>query len=378
MNRLFALLLLLAPALGLCVDLEQRDEGAASSLPEEEPKESLVVAISPTAPFVMYEQERSEAERQPRGFNIDLWNALAEQLGSETRWSYHDRVDGVFRAVHFGEADAGLVAFPPGALSLGLQVMVLESQSPLHMIKRAAKKFVAELSAEVFIIPLLIFFGAGNVRWVIDRIGPREQRKFPGNYFFGVGEASWWNLCLLLEWEGTGEKTSLARTYDLLWHLGGIVLLSSFIGLLTATLTLESVNEKVEELDDLQGREVALPNEESFEGVLRPLRLGERHAAESLDEAVQQLIDGEISAIIDSSSAIQAKAREINAAGGVQVRVLPELLNEQRYAVVMLPDHPRQADVDRLLSQIDLPRGLQPSLANELAGKWQVSVGLNR
>ena len=87
----------------------------------DEPAATMRVAISPNAPFVMYDSSLAVESRQPEGFNIDLWQGLAADLGTPTTWQYHAQAAAVFRAVHFREADVGLVAFPPGSLALGLQ-----------------------------------------------------------------------------------------------------------------------------------------------------------------------------------------------------------------------------------------------------------------
>lgn len=343
---------------------------ACHTLSAGEPPAAMRVAITPNAPFVMYDSSMAVESRQPEGFNIDLWQGLAADLGTTTRWQYHAQAAQVFRAVHFKEADVGLVAFPPGSLALGLQAMVLEGQSIFYMVKRAVKKFLSEVSAKVFWIPILVFIGAGNIRWLIDRLEPAERRKFPNHYFIGIFEASWWNLCLLLEWEATGDKNNLARLYDLFWHLGGIILLSSFIGLLTATLTIQSVNEKVSEASDLEGRVVAvLPGAAQ---VAMALKVEEIREISDLEQATQLLVDAEVAAVLGPSVLLQTHVQAVNAEDKIQLRVLPGLIHEQRWAVVMAPDHPRRADVDRLLAQFNLPRGLQPSLASELAAKWKI------
>lgn len=346
----------------------------AHAQPAAEP--SLTVAVSPNAPWAMFDASLPPGARRPEGFTIDLWQALAADLAVGTTWLYVERSAEVFLAVHDGAADVGLVGFPAGTLELGRQALVLAEQPVLTLLWRGLRTALERLSPTMFLYPLAILAFAAHVRWLIDRLGPAEGRLFPAGYLAGVGAGLWWVIGLLIDFGKSDAHTGMARGFDLLWHLLGLALLSGFVGVLTASLTLSSVARQVDRLDDLHGKPVAVVDTGEHARPLPELgqRVEEVVSVASVEAGLERMLAGEVAAVIGPSALIQRYAAVVNAEGRLQVDVLPERLSPQRYAVVVRPDHPRSSDIDQLLAQVGLPRGLEPSLANRLSAKWGIEV----
>lgn len=342
-------------------------------------RESLTVAVSAAPPWVQYNAERPPEARTPAGFNIDLWQAVADNLDVDTRWLYRDSVAEVIQTVKAGEADAGLVNFPPSGMKLGVQFMVLSEQSMGQVILQSITKLLKNISLEVLWVPLLIFLGAGIVRWLLDRRQPPEYQRFPRSFFRGGWyEACWWNISLLVDWEGADASRGLARYYDLFWHLSGLVLLSGLIGVLSASFTLESINERIDTVEDIKGKAIAVPAEAvPIHNYLRRRdETGQLVPVQTLEEAAQRLLATEVQAIAYHSAALQMLAKRLNVAGeDPRVRILPGTFNRQHYAVMVAAAHPHAVAIAEQVARFDRPHGLEESLAKRLAAKWQVDLG---
>jgi polar amino acid transport system substrate-binding protein len=91
---------------------------------------TLRVATRVVAPFVMQDGARLQ------GFSIDLWNAIAQQLGTRTEYSINPSVNSLLSSVQARRADAGIAAisitaererrfdFSQPMYDSGLQIMV--------------------------------------------------------------------------------------------------------------------------------------------------------------------------------------------------------------------------------------------------------------
>lgn len=352
-------------AVGLALAVTSEVEARAS--------ESLTVAISPSRPWAFFDPQSPDAE-PPRGFNVDLWLALAQDLDVQTAWRFEGAARKVFVAVHRGQADVGLVGFPEGALQLGPAILV-PADPPFSDPARIAQRIARLLSFRAILYPLLVFLFAVHVRWVVDRLAKPESREFPSSYFEGVGESAWRIIGLLLDFGVSTSRSWLTRLFDLAWHLLGLVLLSGFVGVLTAIVTLETAAQRIQSLEDVRGKKIAVVKGSlGNDQLLRRLGIESPTLVGDVNEALGQLRRGKVDAVLGSRVALSFAAKQANMDGGIKVEVLPDSLGRQRYAVIMRPGHPRKAAVDRLLGQLHLPRGLEASVSARLEAKWGIGV----
>ncbi|MGF1527124.1 MAG: hypothetical protein ACFCBW_10070 [Candidatus Competibacterales bacterium] len=338
----------------------------------------VTVALTSSPPYSLFDAEVAPAERDPRGFNIDLWQATAEALDLNTQWRYLDSTVGVLKAVKAGEVDVGLVNFPTATVKIGLQVMVRTQQPIWQVVLQSIRGLLREISPQVLWTPLMILVGAAHLRWILDRLQPKAKRLFPGNYFKGVYEAGWWNISILLEWEGSRASAGLARTFDFIWHLSGLVLLSGLIGVLSAAFTLESVNDVIQDVEEIDGRPVAVvaSNPQAADYLRRRYPATDIRPLDDLDAAIDALLAAEVDAVVHNGALLRQRAEALNAPVDTpRVTVLPPVLNLQRYGVVTADDHPLADSIAGLMTTFNQPQGLEESLVRRLAAKWQLPAG---
>ncbi len=343
---------------------------------------SLTVAFTSDPPWTLRPDSSTGAPAtatQPEGFTVDLWIQLAETLDTPTEWHYAASTASVIGAVHGGSVDVGLVSFPPETPGLGVSALVLADPSLLTIIRQFLTQLAESTTWGLLLTPLGLFLGAAHIRWLADRLGRPEHRQFSGRYVTGITDASWWLISLALEWEGTSVKTPLGRLFDLFWHLGGVVVLAGLIGVLTASLTLQSLEERVTSWGDIEGRPIAVPSRETaLIAGLERFRPGPIRQDAPGEAAVERLLRGEVAAVIAAEATIHRLAEGLDARQRDRVTVLPESVNHQRYALVMRPDHPLRPRVEGFLAEARGNRGFESSLLDTLAAQWGLTEALAR
>ncbi len=336
-------------------------------------EETITVAITPSTPWVSFDSNVSVESRIPSGFSIDLWTSIAKELNVQTRWLYQESTAAVFQAVKAQQADVGLVNFPPSTTKLGLQVMVLTETKMWQVIVQAVKQLIQQIPSRLILIVFLVLLGFAIVRWILDRFSARESRQFSGHFLLGVYDAFWWNIILLLGWENEGGNRTIGKIFDLAWHLLGLLLLGTFMGMLTASFTLESVEQQIKKIEDIDGKQVAVLEDAPYAQryLQRRDNTTEIVLVKNLQEAAQKLINMEVNAVVHKGIELEQLAQQINKNDN-QVRVLPQVVNQQQYAVVVPNAHPHADSINTLLTRFDQPQGLEESLAKRLFAKWKI------
>lgn len=175
-------------------------------------EETLKIGIKPSEPWVMYDAKQAAEQRQPRGFSIDLWNAIATDLGVKTEWVYFDKVSDLIEAAHENGIDAGisaitvtrqregLVDFSDSMYELGLRILVPADASPNPWLV-AAEEIGKLFTWKVLLILTILVALFAHLRWLVDRRSSDSSASFPADYRHGIREAAWWSLTMFITWD---------------------------------------------------------------------------------------------------------------------------------------------------------------------------------
>ena len=115
--------------------------------------------------------------------------------------------------------------------------------------------------------------GAGVSVWWIERKVNRAD--FGGRWWEGLGSGLWWSVAALTT-TGYGDKTPktlLGRIVAVLWMFVGLVIISSFIASVTASLTVRHLNLSIRGFEDLPHHRVAVIAGTTSETFLRRHRI---------------------------------------------------------------------------------------------------------
>ncbi len=343
-------------------------------------EETLKVGIKPSEPWVMYDTKLPPQQRQPRGFSIDLWNAIAANLGVKTEWIYFDKVSDLIEAAHENRIDAGisaitvtqqreeLVDFSDSMYELGLRILVPTDASPNPWLVAAGEigKFFTWKVLLILTVLVILF---AHLRWLVDRRSSDSSASFPADYRHGIREAAWWSLTMFITWD-TPPRRGLARIIDLIWFLTGFLCLGILSSVITAALTAQNLDNNIQSVRDLLDKRVAAVASDAPRDYL--LKLGINVIpVNNLDEGIQKILNGEADALVHDGPRLMYLAQQHNKLPNTkQVDVLPVSFNPQIYGIAFPSKSPWIEPVNNSLMKLREAQGISESVHESLRKKW--------
>ena len=341
--------------------------------------DTLKVGIKPSEPWVMYDKTLPEAERQPVGFSIDLWNKIAESLDKKTEWVYHKTTPDVIDSAYDANIDLGIAAitvsserekrvdFSNSMYETGLQIMVFtenNNSNPLNILVIELKKL---LTWTVLIWLLIMLVVTSHIRLLVDKVS--GDNFFPRGYFKGIYETLWWGITMLVTWE-TPQSKGLARAIDLSWHLIGLIAMSIMTAVVTAALTSQAIVGSIQSEKDLPGKRVAAVATDTPRKYLDTIG-AKVVAVSSLEEGMKLLRAKEVEALVHDGPRLSYLAGKVNEVEKKNIFfVLPAVFNAQNYGIVFPHDSPLREPINKVLLKLRESNGLEDSFHETLRKKW--------
>ena len=173
--------------------------------------EKISVVTKEIEPFVFVDGN------EVSGFSIDLWQALALELGLPYEFEIVTTVQEQLDAVEQNQADIAIAAisitaereksvdFSHRYFESGLGILTRSgSSTPLLDSFRLA---LSPTLLRLFVFLVLSILIAGHVIWLIER---RRNEEFPQTYLRGVSEGIWW-AAVTVTTVGYGDRTPIGR-----------------------------------------------------------------------------------------------------------------------------------------------------------------------
>ncbi len=334
------------------------------------------VAITNSFSWTQYDIEQTPDKRQPFGFNIDLWQQMEQDLRLCSNWQYNDDMKQVILSVQNNQADIGLVNFPTDSvLQLGLQTATVKEYTVTHIIKKVLSELTATLSWRILWIAISVLMIAALIRWIVDRFQPEEYRRFQRNFFKESLRLLWWNVNLIVNWEGFDTSRGAALLFDFAWHISGMILLGTLLSVLTVSFSLAASGNQIHKQEDVDGKTVAILQNADY--VKHYLKQRDRNTklveVDNLEQAFELLITFKVDAVVHQSVELnnffdQFYNEKQN------IRLLPSIVNYQQYGVIISPDNAYKNAILELLDKYNRSHGLEASLIERLSNKWRISL----
>lgn len=316
---------------------------------------SLRVATRTVPPLV------ENVNGQLTGFSIDLWNALAEQLGTKTEFVSFPDVGGLLDAVHDGKADLGIAAisitadrdkmfdFSQPMLSAGLQILVRgkSDQGVANPLNGFMRLLFSPIILVWFGIAALLIIVPAHLVWFLERRKPDGIIPEP-SYLPGIFHALWWAAGTLATQADQMPRQWLARLIAVLWMFTSVVFVAYYTAQLTATLTVEQIQGDINGPDDLPGKRIA-----TTRGSTAAAFLKEQHArvqeTETIEQAFQSLLDGSADAVVfDAPVVLYFAGHE----GKGRVQPAGAVFRKEDYGIVFNEGSPLRKKVDEALLRL--------------------------
>ncbi|MGB3494389.1 MAG: glycine betaine/L-proline ABC transporter substrate-binding protein ProX [Elainellaceae cyanobacterium] len=267
--------------------------------------QTLRVVTKIVEPFVSYDN------RQYQGFSIDLWNAIAEDLGATYELVGVNSVAKLLDDVERGAADVAIAGlgitsqreatldFSHPYYQSGLQIMVLQTQStPLEMIWVILVVLVR--SPQLYIILgsfILILVFVAHLIWWSEH---QHNSQFPSDYAHGIWEAFWW-AAVTVTTVGYGDKIPirpLGRFFGLIWMFSGYFIFAYFTASVATTFTVQGLQGQINGFTDLPGKSLATASNSAAEEYLSFQTNLSFKSYDTQDEILDALLSKQVDAVV--------------------------------------------------------------------------------
>ncbi|MEL6640885.1 MAG: transporter substrate-binding domain-containing protein [Pseudomonadota bacterium] len=225
----------------------------------QEPDRPLQIATVTRAPFSMPDGNGGHT-----GFSIELLDSAAEELGLTITYDRYDSFTEMMEAVENGRVHGAIanisitasreevMDFTQPIFDGGIQVML--HPSPDRTSQLFSVLFTRDVAILVVTAVVLLLIG-GMIMWVFER---KRQPYFDLSAREAVFPAFWWALNVVVNggFEERMPRSRLGRVFGPILVIASLFIVSIFVAQITAALTVNAIQDNVDNLSDLDGRRV--------------------------------------------------------------------------------------------------------------------------
>jgi ABC-type amino acid transport substrate-binding protein len=335
---------------------------------DDQTPQAITVVTKEIEPFVFVDGE------EVSGFSIDLWQALALELGLPFEFEIVTTVQEQLDAVEQEQADVAVAAisitaererqvdFSHRYFESGLGILAHSGGSTtlLDSFRLALSPNLLRL----FIFLLLTILIAGHVIWLIER---RRNEEFPQTYLKGVWEGIWW-AAVTVTTVGYGDRTPigrLGRLFGMFWMFAGLFIIANFTAGVTSQLTLETLQGVIQGPEDLPGKQVVTVAGSTSDVWLANEGIGHQ-TVPTIEEAYELLDSGEVDAVVYDHPVLLYYTLQHPDKGYI---VAGEVFNEEDYGMAFPHGSPLREEVNRALLKL-----VENGTYRNIYTKWYGSI----
>lgn len=309
----------------------------------------LVIATVTRPPFSMVENGRDV------GFSIDLFDAIAKDLGLSYRMARMDKFGDMLMAVQDGTADGAIanisitatreevMDFSQPIFESGLRIMLPYSEGGNSIIS-------ALFTLDILIAVLLAFgllFGGGMLMWAFER---RAQEYFNRPMREAMFPSFWWALNLVVNggFEERMPRSRPGRVFAVLMVVASLFIVSVFVAKITAAMTVEAIQTNVSKLSDLDSRRVGTIQGATAASFLELRGIGFQ-AFDDLADLLNAFEEGTLDAVVFDGP-ILAYYAQTDGVG--KARLVGQVFKPENYGMALPSGSPLREDLNRSLLKL--------------------------
>lgn len=222
---------------------------------QDKPRDTMLVGIHVDPPFII-----QEGFEDYKGLSIDLWEEIANEMQQPFRYRAFNDDIGIIRALDYEEIDISInplanspqriekfaVTQPFYISSIGVAI----TTSSRNQFQIFVGNFFSKDFLKVVLLLLLILLFFGTILWFVERKHNKFQFR-PG--LWGLFDGLWWSAVTMTT-VGYGDKapkTNLGKSIAIIWMFTAVIIISSFTATIASTLTVNSLEAKINSLEDL-------------------------------------------------------------------------------------------------------------------------------
>ncbi|MPZ57717.1 MAG: transporter substrate-binding domain-containing protein [Rhizobiales bacterium] len=323
----------------------------------------IVVATRVVSPFV-----NARADGQLTGLSIDLWRAIATDLGLKTRFQTYDSLPALLEAVRTGKNPVGIsaisitaeraavMAFSQPMFRSGLSIMVRADDRHVDVVGMMFSRtmlVVLGILALVILVPAHIF-------WWIAR-GRDEGLPIREPYFPGIFDATFWCAESMGGAPQGYPRRVFPRVVAMIWLYAGILFIAYFTAFATTSLTLSTLHGHINGPNDLAGKRVAVVKGSTSAEYIAGFRARIVEHAD-FSACAASLLDGTVDAVVYDTPVIQHYALKEG-----RVHIAGKPFRPENYGIAFPVGSPLRRPVDEALLKI-MESGAYDTLLREWLG----------
>ncbi len=295
--------------------------------------QKFIVGTKEAPPFAI------KTEHGWKGISVELWEVVAGKLKLETEWR-EMALPELLAGLEKGELDAvaaALTVTPDRETAFDFSHPFYAEGLGIAVSERAQKRrwavALANLLSPDFLgaigILIVVLLSVGVVIWFFERRKNADQ--FGGKASEGLWSGFWWSAVTMTT-VGYGDKaprTVGGRIVGIIWMFAAIFIISSITAMIASSLTVTSLEYRIQGPEDLHGAWVGTLAASTSEDYLMAREIKPR-AFESVEEALRALKQGEIDAVVYDAPLLNYLVKTRFKGG---IAVLPNTFEPQHYAI---------------------------------------------
>ncbi|MFC6487456.1 transporter substrate-binding domain-containing protein [Nitratireductor sp. GCM10026969] len=284
---------------------------AAPAQSQQEPVEQsqpLTVGIYYSPPFVI------EEDGQPTGMAIELWEAVADELGLQFEYRDFDTLRALVDAVAAEEIDAAVtnltitegraqrIDFTQPWFDSGLRIMVHDERGAGLWGVISGLRDSGYLRAYAWLALIIVAATVGFT--LFDR---HFDKDFPRRWRDGFAESFYAVMSVVTSGRAPSRKNLfgwIGRIWQGIWLVCGIAVLAYVTSTVTSVMTTLALTSHINSIADLPGKTVGVAEGSTAEEFTHASIISSVSFA-SIAESSQALLDGRVDAVIGDKPVLE-------------------------------------------------------------------------
>jgi polar amino acid transport system substrate-binding protein len=322
-----------------------------SATPDPAAAGSLRVGTRLLPPFAMEDHGRFT------GFSMELWQKVATELGKTSTIVVYPTLPEVLSAVQAQKVDLAIAAisitadreqkldFSYPMFNSGLQILV-RSPKQSGFGPNLLRDLFSPVFLQLFGIALGMVVVAAHVIWLLER--RQERSAIAEAYFPGIFEAAWWAAATLATQAEEMPKGALGRVMAVFWMFVAVVFVAYFTATVTTSMTVQTLQGDIKNLNDLQNRTVATTAGSTAAEFLRTKSI-KTLEVDKIESAYEALLKADADAVIFDAPVLMYYASH---EGKGNVQLVGELLREESYGIALANNSPYRKPINSALLKL--------------------------
>lgn len=199
----------------------------------------------------------------PEGFSIDLMKAIADELGRSVEFEFVSSFPEMLARVEAASVDGAManisitaereerLDFTQPIFGSGIKILLRGGITKLSLLRTIWTQDIMLTILAAFVL----LVGGGFLMWVFER---NHQSYFDRDARDAMFPSFWWAIHVVVNggFEERMPQSLPGRIFGTCLVFASLFLVSVFVAQITASLTVEALQDRIDDLNDLDGRSV--------------------------------------------------------------------------------------------------------------------------